>query len=409
MTNVTEPSTFPRLLRIWTTGAVLVASIFAIATGAQAADWTVKSQISEGLEVNDNRSLSSPKSGTTLKSISRLTVDATKILPTFRFSAGADVSYRHLEGDDAANAAPTDNGVRFSSEIIDKLTKYSFIGSWRRQDAVSAQLEDAGLVTIRGNINTFALQGGAERQLGPLNSLSFSTRGTIVDFDSGNGTPYVDILATTTWTSRQTQTTKFFRTLQLELLNRDDVYDTQTKFVRASTGLESQLSRQLTFRGSVGGGWVSTERSDIGAGPVPPAGVILTSGSNFGFLTDLELSWRPQQGTRASILATHNLMPNVAGEIERRTSVGVEFSKALTRSSNLSVKGELGRQEFLDRVLTNGSVDYFRTTVTYGYQWTPEWQTRLAYKFAYRDDNLGAANSNALFLSIVRDFNIMGR
>ena len=185
-----------------TTAAVLSAAVLtvvgatvgllAIASAAQAADWTVKSQVSQGVELNDNRALSPHSSEETAESISRLTVDATRTSAGAHFSAGADLSYRHIEGPGAPlHSDPIDNALRFNAEMFDRFTKYFASGSWRRQDAVAAQIEDAGTATVgRGAIDRFTVETGAETQITPVDWLRLSVGSTLVDFDTIQGVPY---------------------------------------------------------------------------------------------------------------------------------------------------------------------------------------------------------------------------
>jgi hypothetical protein len=102
------------------------------------------------------------------------------------------------------------------------------------------------------------------------------------------------------------------------------------------------------------------------------------------------------------------MAPNVVGQIAKRTSVGLGVRHIINPSSELSFATDLSHQELLYNSLTNtSSVDLFRASVTYGYRLTPEWQTRLSYRFAQRQDDVDDARSNSIFLSLVRDVTIL--
>jgi len=379
-------------------GAVLVAS----AADTLAADWSAHYQFSQGVEANNNRALSPKPTGETYEFVTRLMFDTVAKLPTLRFEAYGDVSYRDLAGPGRPDStAPMDNGLGFKVEKLDKLTKYFWAGSWRRQDATSAQAEDTGLVFVRGDINTYVMEGGFSQPLSPRDSMLWSVRGTSVDFTSVTGDPYVDIKTTGTWVRRLNPTTQMNSSVQLEWVARDDLANSESMIARAMTGLEYQVTKRLTAKGSIGVGYVNSTRD--GNLLVPTV-----SESTAGWLADLLLTYRPFHATTLSFFATQSMAPNVVGQIDKRTSVGLSLRHVINPSSELLFSGDFSHQELLYSTLTHpSSADLFKATVTYGYRLSPEWQTRLSYRFAQREDDVDSAHSNSVFLSLVRDVTIL--
>jgi hypothetical protein len=377
---------------------------------AFAEEWSTTATLSQSIEIDDNRSLATRSPGSTFESISRATFDTVRVMPASRLGIGGDLSARAIGGAGASGMpTPLDNSIWFKYDTFDKSTKYNFAGSWRRRDSVAAQVEESGLNTVRGDVDTYVLTTGLTRQLSSLDSLQWSTTGQHTDISGPTGTPFIDVTTTTTWTRRVTATSDWFNSAQFELMSADDAANTRTTFVRSTTGLQTRLTRDLMFKSSAGAAWVDTERDATGAISGPVSGVTLASASNVGVVVDAELVWHPIRSTKATLRAFHNIMPNTVGEVERRSRLGFTVAHSLNHSSSLTVSGEIGRSEALDRVLASGIADVFKFSAIYSYKWTPEWQAQIGYKFAHREDDLGSANSNTVMLSVVRRISLAGR
>ena len=392
----------PRLARI---AAVLIGLCGTVSVPtALAGDWSAKARFSQSLEADDNRAFSVNPAGETYESVSRLMLSSVARLPGLRFEADADVSYRGLWGPGAdANNTPMDNGVRLRAEKADSLTKYYLLGSWRRQDAIAAQVADDGLILAKGDISTYMLDAGLARQVTRVDGITWSIRGTAVDFTSPtpSASSYVDLTATTAWTRRLNPTTDFITSLQFEWLTRDSPTSTQTLFGRATVGLNSKLSKHLELSGAMGVGVVRTELDGV-----PSPGGPQASGTDANWLADVKFVYRPAISTEVWLLASQSMSPSAVGEVQSRTTVGTGIRHTINHSSYVVAAGAYNYQTSLDS-LAYDRADYWRGSVTYGYRLTPEWQAQLAYRYAERIDDTGVARSNSVFLSAVYDTVIM--
>ncbi len=236
--------------------------LIAFPTISFAADWSASTRFSQSVEANDNRPLTSPPAKESYEFASQLMLSTIARLPGMRFEADADVSYRTLAGPGADDStSPMDNGVRLKAEKIDKLTKYYLQGVWRRQDATSAQIADSGIVIVNGDINTYIVEAGLSRIVSPIDTVTWSITGKSVDFSgSSTASPFVDTTSTGTWTRHLNPTTDVFALAQTEWIARDDTAHTDTLFARALVGLDARLTKQLTFKGSVGAGLQRTDQ-----------------------------------------------------------------------------------------------------------------------------------------------------
>ena len=376
--------------------------LISFSTGSFAADWSATTRFSQSVEANDNRPLTSPPARETYEFASQLMLSTIARLPGMRFEADADVSYRTLAGPGADDStSPIDNGVRLRAEKIDKLTKYYLQGVWRRQDATSAQIADSGIVIVNGDINTYIVEAGLSRIVSPIDSVTWSVSGRSVDFSSSTASPFVDTTGTGTWTRHLNPLTDVFALAQTEWIARDDPAHTDTLFARALVGVDARLTKQLTFKGSVGAGLQRTEQDQ----PSVPSGPIAT-GQSVTWLADVQFTYRPLSQTELSLYGSRSISPSVIGEIEQRTAVGATVRQGINHSSYLSLSSEFGQQTSLEG-LTYDTADVFRASVLYGYRLSPEWQAQVSYRYLHRSDDTGTAHSNAVFLSAVREVTIL--
>jgi hypothetical protein len=384
------------------TAAVLVAFWIIVSSPATfAADWSANARFSQSLQADDNRALSINPAGETYESVSRIMLGTVARSPGLRFEADADLSYQGLWGPGAdANNAPMDNGVRLKAErSADPLTKYYLLGSWRRQDAIAAQAADDGLILAKGDISTYVVDAGLARQVTRLDAITWSIKGTAVDFTSPtpSASSYVDLTASTGWMRRLNPTTDLITSFQFEWLTREAPSNTQTLFGRAMVGLNSKLSKQLELSGAMGVGVVRTELDGV-----PSPGGPQSSGTDANWLADVKFVYRPAISTEVWLLAAQSMSPSAVGEVQSRTTVGTGIRHEINHSSYVVAAGAYNYQTSLDS-LAYDRADYFRGSVTYGYRLTPEWQAQLAYRYAERVDDTGVARSNSVFLSAVYD------
>lgn len=366
-----------------------------------AADWSAKGNFGVSLEASDNRSLVPNSPGETYVAATHLMLSTIARLPGFQFEAAGDVSYRNLSGPgDDGSEDPINYGGRFRVEKLDKLTKYFLAGAWRHEDAVTAQLADSGVVLVNGDITTYTMDAGFLRQVSPLDTFKWSIGGRAVDLTSPVAAPYVDVLMTNAWTRKLTRRTEFTGVLELEMLARDDVANTNTYFARALAGLTHEVSKQLKICGAVGAGMHHTTRDAVLL-PLPEP-----TETSASWLADFNVSYRPGPSTEITFSAIRSIQPSTIGEVQNRTTVSLALRQALNHSSYLLLLGEFNRVSSLDG-LDYDDADLWRASVTYGYRFTPEWSAHLTYRYAERMDDNGLAHSNTFLFSAVRDFVIL--
>ena len=369
-------------------------------------------RFSQSVEGSDNRALNTNPAGDTALFTSNLMLDAISHFQTWTFDFNGDINYQNLTGPGAVqNTAPTNNilGLRIEKRVSD-VTSVDIHGSWQRQDATSAQLNDTGIVIATGDINTYVLDGGITRELSPVDQFRWWTRGTIVDFSANSNESFSDLLTTTTWARHLTARAVLTNTLQLEGVEHDDPANSQVWIARASMGLETPFSNYLTFKGTLGVSAHNSSAANTANQIAFPGAVTSDTGPGVDGLGDLKLIYMALPTTQLTLSASHWTGPNVLGQVERRTIVGGGIQHTINQISSVSVWGEYAGQIPILGLFDDANANYVRASVQYNYRFTPDWIAQAAYRYAYRMDNAGAANtfvdagsasSNTVFLSVV--------
>jgi hypothetical protein len=383
---------------------LLLAAGMGLPAPAMAGDWSAKLRFNQTVESSDNRALQPDSAGETYLSISRLRLDTLTVMPTSSFEFNADVSYQNLSGPGSdQNTSPTDNTLTFKyGERISPLTAYTLTGFWQRRDATTAQLADTGIVIVDGDINTFMGEAGITHKLSTYDEVNWTTRGTLVDFTKAQGTSFTDVLTTGSWIRNPTALTKLITSLQFEMLEQEQPSGTQALIGRFQTGMETQISQQLSFNGTIGVSVQNTRQDSNAAGTAPSS-----SETNVDGLADFEMVYLPTTLSQLTVSASHWTGPNVLGQIESRTLVGAAFRQSINSLSNITFKTEYTGQIPVLGIFDDGDTSYWRAYVDYDYRLTPEWVALVSYKFAHRDDDLAAANSNTIYVSAVYETTIL--
>jgi hypothetical protein len=372
-------------------------------SGAQAVDLSVKSSLAQSLEANSNYQLQSNPPGTTYLPITTLNVDALARTPTMRFAATVDLSYRTYFGPGAENLLPAlDRGYRGSVEKNDKLTNYKVEASRSERQASQLQLAETGVSTVGGDIITDTVEGGVRHQLTSRDLLAWSARATSLQFTSSTGTASLDTSTTGMWTHRLNELTDLIPTVQFESIAFDNPANTKATIWRGTIGLNSQLTKRLTFEGAAGVAYVTLNQN---SGGLPPNALIaapLTSGSAADWLANMVLTYKINNNATFSMAAAQTIAPDSLGVIRKFDIIGLTLSHKINHAASLTFSGNLSHQASI-----GGATDLYSASVSYDYQLAREWRSSIAYRFRQRVSDSGDANSHAIFLSIRRDATIL--
>jgi hypothetical protein len=378
--------------------AVLLATVcFGVATThALAVDWKIKSQLGETFDISDNRDLRKTPVGLTYAPVSSLMFEVLGRTPTMTFATTTNLSYRSYFGPGAVNttdALDKDAQARFTKKT--RLTTYDIGASWSERDAGNVQLEDIGFRTVSGTITTYALDGGFKHQISPIDTLSFTTRGSSVTFSNAQNS-YDDIGSTASWARRVSRTIDVTGLVSYYF---QDKATSDTTIWRATGGINARLTPTLTFSGTAGAAFHDVKSTTAPANPTPFSG-----GSSVGWIADVMLAYRLRATTRISLTAARSIAPDALGETQQRDSFNVSLTEEINRRSSLSFSSGFSRNGASG---SGGASDVINATAAYSYRLTPELNSSLAYRYAQRNDSTGSARSNAVTLSVRKDVTIL--
>ena len=182
---------------------IVVALCLAASTSsAVAAKLSIKGKASEAVEASDNEFLNNSPSGTTVKSTTNGSLDLLAQTPTTSYLLNGNYSYYKYFGPGTADTQltwGTPASANFTVNHTTMLTRFNFGASWNRADVAQTQLAESGISSGRGSSNTYNIFGGFTRDIGRLNSITWSANGSTVSFTDPTQTPYVDLSTTLAW------------------------------------------------------------------------------------------------------------------------------------------------------------------------------------------------------------------
>lgn len=396
---------------------VVVTSLLlgSLASSAFAADVSIKGNASETVSGSDNYFMSNAPSGPTGETLSAMKLDVLAQTPTTQYLLDGNYSYYKYFGPGAADTQltwGTPASATFSIDHTTELTKYNLATSWTRTDATTTQLAQSGIATAHGSINTYAINGGATRDLGRINSLSWTAAASTVSFTDPTQTPYVDLKTSLAWNHSLTHSTTITNAVSFDWFSEDNTAKSQRLFWTVTTGLQSQLTQRLTLGGHVGLDFANSYQNGEAESTNPSSGFQPQVGAGHGWLADVALTYKLLKTTTATLTAAHTTIPLFTGQLQTSDTIGLSVNHDINQFSNLTFS-----TQFAQTLASQGnslfgnqssSSDFFSASVNYGYRLTREWRTNLTYTYSQRNDDTGIARSNTILVALSRDFNVLG-
>ena len=409
--------------------SILALSCLGLVPGpALAWDWSLSSTLSQTFELNDNQFMRNMLAGGTLGSYSTVSANAVALTPTSRLTVDGDVGYRKYWGPGTEGISQTESDwVGINSHYVtwgkNPDDQMFLDGSFRRSSTILGVLGDLGLLTnVHGDINRTSLQGGVQRSLSALDTISFSAGSALTTYDPANsGTQFVDSTATTSWRHRVDPLTTVSLTSQLEWLNYDTTPVANLLLWQNTAGFETTLSPVLSYGVNGGVIYSNAEIGSLSASPfVPPAFLapVFASGSAVGFVADAHAIWRILKNTTLNLAAGQTIAPSITGALTKRAFLHAGVTQLINARSSISVAGDISRQT------SSGSTnDFLSGTVSYSYQLAREWNGSLTYRYLHRTatsgnflldpvtglptSTVGPASSNSLMMTVAKTTTII--
>jgi len=384
--------------------------------GARALDWNIRSSLSESLEFNDNRRMAVNPPGNSYNSVSSLMFDARALTPTSVAGLVGNLRYLTFAGPGEEGSKNTlDKDATFTFEKRAKLTTYNFITSWSQADAATIQLQETGVATVGGSVTTTTFGGGLRHELGPRDTIAWQTSYVSTEFTSPGSTPIASLTSTVDWTHRLSPITVLTPSLQFQRLNYDNAAQTEVTFWKATMGMNTELTKRLSFQAAAGGTLLSGEQNNVG---VSANSAVPTSGSVTGWLANAQLIYNPLATVRVVLTAAHTTAPNTFGQIKVSDTVGLYLSYDINTVSSLSLSGSVSQQssavERASAQAGSSATESLSASIAYSRRLAREWRTNLSYRYTQQSGNsIGIGNnngdprSNSVVFNITRDVTIL--
>jgi hypothetical protein len=256
------------------------------------------------------------------------------------------------------------------------------------------------LSNVTGDINRSTMQGGIQRSLSALDTISFSANSTLTTYTpASSGTQFTDTSAVGTWRHKVDPLTTVSLYSQFEWLNYDTTPSANLLLWRNTAGFETTLSPVLTYGANAGviySNGVPQPLVPIGLSAFPLAPLFLqapvfqapafAAGSALGFIGDAHAIYRVTKNTTLNLFASQTLAPAITGALTKRTTLHAGVTQLINFRSSVTVAGDVSRQ-----TASGATNDFLSGSVSYSYELVKDWQASLTYRYLHRTATSGGA------------------
>jgi hypothetical protein len=378
------------------------------ASGAFAADVSIRGNISETLQASDNFFLQNAPLGTTLQSLTAVNLDILARTPGWRYLLSSNVSYYNYSGDGADQQNPksgTPINETFRVEHTTDLAKYFFAANYTRADVATTQLAQTGFVNSTGTINTFRALGGATHDINRIDSITWTAAATRTTFTDDPGqTDFSDLNGSVAWARMIDPNTTWTNSVSLDWLDADDIGKSQRLFWQLMTSVRSQLTRRLNVSATFGYAFSNAWH----AATVPPGttSTFIQTGAANSMTASASMSYLLLKNTTVTLTAAHLIVPTGFGQLQKITSAGFTLNQGINYWSSIDLSANYAHTD--GNTFSTGSTDFFSAQLAYNYRFARDWRSRFSYTYRQRDDSTGTARANVFLVSLAYDFNLMG-
>ena len=386
-------------------GAIVLFAAGAVlsALHARAADWSMTSNLSQKVEVDDNFELDADSPGYAISPTSSVSVDITANAPTYTLDLGGGLSYREFTGPGApTDPDPLSENANAEVEFRGPRHSVGVGGSFARKGATFnetiEEFDELGVTTVDTDRQTVTVGGEVSVDINRTNAVKVSSNYRMVDFGDSNDAlvPFTEADLKVAWTHDWSDSTEATLEASGKLFNADDTEDTESETLSISAGVNKDLNGRLSVSGSIGVNVIHSTETSVGArvsdtsvGPIFDVGLGYTLG-----VTDISLSLR--QSVDASALGglqeRRAIKFNLNHRINRRETFGLATNFTI-REAAASQTSAAGR----DRTLLSVSPTY---SVLLSRYWTFE----VGYQFRFQRGDDGTGISNRVFGTLSRNF-----
>ena len=370
-----------------------------LVSGAFAADFSIKGNVSQTFDGGNNYFLSTTPLGSTLRSLTGGTLDFLAQTPTTRYLLDTNFSYYQYFGSGAAQTSPTSGmpaSATFSVDHTTPLSKFNVATSWSRVDAATTQFAQSGVATGRGSIDTYNISGGVTHDLSRIDTISWTSNVATVSYTDPTQNPYLDFTTVASWKRNLNPITTLTNSVSFDWFSMDNTAKSERLFWKLMTGVQSKLSSRLAFNGDVGVIFVNSyQKNPQATAPSGPPGVapfVPQVGTANSIVADIMLTYDLLKNVTVSLTAAQAVFPTIYGQLQKSDTVGLGINYNINHLSNLAFSTQFSH---LFASSQNGPSDFLSASVIYGYQLAREWRTSLSYTYLQSNNATGLQSNNA--------------
>lgn len=364
---------------------------------AHAGDWTVKTDLSETISVNDNLDMDVDPQGWAFGSNSVLGLDILARSYVYDFNLRGSLGYQTYIGEGAQDA----------SEGFRPNLSTSYV---RRSEDTTFSANAAYVFTPASNTDGFEVDSNdsnADRQtvtagtsvaykVNPRNDVTISARGSRTDFlgDPGEGEdPNTSAGGTLMWLRHASKRTDFNLSTSADWYGYEDDVNRQSLVYTIKGGFSTQLSPRLSINASLGPQLHNEYEDETSGGR--------SKKTDLGGTGDIGFSYKMKTGSFSGS-ANYGLSPDSDGELQNAFGARLNYSYVINDHSQFS----LGTQIRLSDDGNGGSLNdkTFSISPRYSYTLARDWQLSASYQFAATDNSDGLALQNSAYLTLSRSY-----
>lgn len=395
----------PRIF-VFCRGLVAMLALAQAIDTAMAADWSLKTGLSETIDYDTNINLDVDPPGYAMGSISSLKADLIAKTPRSQLEFLSNLSYQNYWGPGATSDLDAFLPLfDFNFDTHTRNLDLNLGASYTVTSLTSADIDESGLIQETGvNQHTFLVDGGFTYRLNHLDTFALRSAASKVDFTpaTDNVVPYEDLDNTFTYTRELSPTMDTNIVLGLEFYNADDEQNTKNTIYSAEGRLNSQLTRRFGLRLGAGLNAVSSDQKNTQP-PDPSAGQ--TSNFSIGPIFSLGLDYRLKRGSFSLDLREY-FSPTDFGDVDeiRQASIKYEyrFNDATTFALNAVYSHQIPAGQ-KDAELEADPTTAFSVNPRITYELARDWEIMGSYRFLTEKISEGSPTSHDFSLTLSRD------
>ncbi len=361
---------------------------------AEAGDWSLRTNLTEIVSVNDNIGFVPDPDGYVFGSFSQIGLTSQYRTHIDDFIVNGGLGYQTYFGD--SGDIPGDRLMPSASASYVRTGKsntFSLSGSLDYAPASDTSGLEIPDVETAGDRVSVSANSSIAHKINARNDVTLSARASKVDFidAAASDDPFVTLGSSMSWHSKLSKRVDYTLNGSVDWYSYDDAVNRERYYYVLRNGTAAKLSNRLSVTANVGG----TLSQTISDNP---------DSVSVGAIADAGFTYALKDGAFAGGVS-YGLTPDDNGDFSN--SLG--FSASINHTVNDLMSVRLGGQYRLSDSSLNGSLANSTISISPSLSYTlaRDWRLSASYQFAWTDDETGTAIQNSIQLTLSRDYVLM--